>query len=168
MLILTTFDLDEYAYDALQAGASGFLLKDARNLSPLPPSLYRPTDRLHLRSPKEMEHLFVNQPEALENAASIAESCAGAMDTSLAATMTGCTLAEGDKLRHVMSRDRGPHAMRGLRSWFVGRAVKRGVQREKAKEVFSWIEGLGRYGFARSHVASFAEISYVSAYMMRH
>jgi DNA-binding NarL/FixJ family response regulator len=29
ILILTTFDLDEYVYDALQAGASGFLLKDA-------------------------------------------------------------------------------------------------------------------------------------------
>jgi len=28
VLILTTFDLDEYVYDALQAGASGFLLKD--------------------------------------------------------------------------------------------------------------------------------------------
>ncbi|WP_406375982.1 response regulator transcription factor [Streptomyces sp. NBC_00647] len=29
VLILTTFDLDEYAYAALRAGASGFLLKDA-------------------------------------------------------------------------------------------------------------------------------------------
>ena len=29
VLVLTTFDLDEYVYDALQAGASGFLLKDA-------------------------------------------------------------------------------------------------------------------------------------------
>jgi DNA-binding NarL/FixJ family response regulator len=29
ILILTTFDLDDYVYDALQAGASGFLLKDA-------------------------------------------------------------------------------------------------------------------------------------------
>jgi DNA-binding NarL/FixJ family response regulator len=28
VLILTTFDLDEYAFGALQAGASGFLLKD--------------------------------------------------------------------------------------------------------------------------------------------
>ena len=28
ILILTTFDLDEYVYDALCAGASGFLLKD--------------------------------------------------------------------------------------------------------------------------------------------
>jgi DNA-binding NarL/FixJ family response regulator len=29
IIILTTFDLDEYAYGALRAGASGFLLKDA-------------------------------------------------------------------------------------------------------------------------------------------
>jgi DNA-binding NarL/FixJ family response regulator len=28
VLVLTTYDLDEYVYDALQAGASGFLLKD--------------------------------------------------------------------------------------------------------------------------------------------
>ncbi|MFJ9627352.1 response regulator [Streptomyces sp. NPDC091280] len=30
ILIVTTFDLDEYAYEGLRAGASGFLLKDAR------------------------------------------------------------------------------------------------------------------------------------------
>jgi DNA-binding NarL/FixJ family response regulator len=30
IIILTTFDLDEYVYQALRAGASGFLLKDAR------------------------------------------------------------------------------------------------------------------------------------------
>ena len=30
VLILTTYDLDEHVYDAIRAGASGFLLKDAR------------------------------------------------------------------------------------------------------------------------------------------
>jgi DNA-binding NarL/FixJ family response regulator len=30
VIVLTTFDLDEYVYESLQAGASAFLLKDAR------------------------------------------------------------------------------------------------------------------------------------------
>lgn len=30
ILVLTTFDLDEYVFSALKAGASGFMLKDAR------------------------------------------------------------------------------------------------------------------------------------------
>ena len=44
VLILTTFDLDEYVFAGLKAGASGFLLKDA----PPAEQAHRPgTDRLH-------------------------------------------------------------------------------------------------------------------------
>src|SRR5260370_129950 len=38
VLVLTTFDLDDYVYDALRAGASGFLLKDATPEEILPAS----------------------------------------------------------------------------------------------------------------------------------
>ena len=34
VLILTTFDLDDYVYAGLRAGASGFLLKDTPPASP--------------------------------------------------------------------------------------------------------------------------------------
>ena len=42
IIVLTTFDLDEYAFAALQAGASGFLLKDA-----LPEELLRAIRTVH-------------------------------------------------------------------------------------------------------------------------
>ena len=35
VLVLTTFDLDEYVLAALRAGASGFLLKDAPRQTPV-------------------------------------------------------------------------------------------------------------------------------------
>jgi DNA-binding NarL/FixJ family response regulator len=75
VLILTTYDLDRYVYEALQAGASGFLLKDApserlrdgirivaagqavlapeataRMIEALQPTLPRPEDRALLAS----------------------------------------------------------------------------------------------------------------------
>lgn len=42
VLVLTTFDLDEYAFGALRAGASGFLLKDTR-----PPELVAAIRAVH-------------------------------------------------------------------------------------------------------------------------
>src|SRR5262245_2741620 len=65
VLILTTFDLDEYVYGALRAGASGFLLKDT-----LPDDLLSAVrvvaDGEALLAPRVTRRLieqFVQQPE---------------------------------------------------------------------------------------------------------
>jgi error-prone DNA polymerase len=82
--------------------------------------------------------------------------------------VAGFTLAEGDKIRRAMTSARGPGVMDRLRAEFVGRAVERGTPAETARQVFSWMEGFSVYGFSAAHAASFAELSYASAYMKRH
>ena len=86
ILILTTFDLDEYVYEALRAGASGFLLKDtppeqlvdaihvvARGDALLSPSITRrvieefvahPPDSVR-KPPPELEELTARELEML-------------------------------------------------------------------------------------------------------
>jgi DNA-binding NarL/FixJ family response regulator/signal transduction histidine kinase len=87
VLILTTFDLDEYVYEALKAGASGFLLKDtppeelvdaihvvARGDALLAPSITRRVIEEFVRRPpqsvrasaKEVEELTTRELEMLQ------------------------------------------------------------------------------------------------------
>lgn len=87
---------------------------------------------------------------------------------AVANAVAGFTLAEGDSLRRAMTKDRGPGAMRDLRREFLRRARENGVPAAGADEVFSWMEGFSVYGFSAAHGASFAELSYASAYMRRH
>ena len=82
--------------------------------------------------------------------------------------VAGFSLAEGDEVRRAMTNLRGPGALGGIRKEFIRRAINNGVSLEDAKEIFGWIEGFASYGFSAAHAASFAEISYASAYMKAH
>ncbi len=86
----------------------------------------------------------------------------------VAHVVAGFSLAEGDQIRRAMTHDRGPGAMKELKEVFVRRAMTRGVSKGTAHEVFSWMEGFAAYGFSAAHAASFASLSYASAYMKRH
>ena len=87
---------------------------------------------------------------------------------AVAKAIAGFSLTEGDLLRRAMTRNRNPDSMDGLRNEFVRRAEKNGVAAVRAGEVFSWMEGFSVYGFSAAHAASFAELSYASAYMRTH
>jgi error-prone DNA polymerase len=87
---------------------------------------------------------------------------------AVANAVAGFTLAEGDLLRRTMTKNRGPGAMQELREEFLRRARENGVPAAEADEVFDWMEGFSVYGFSAAHAASFAELSYASAYMRRH
>jgi error-prone DNA polymerase len=87
---------------------------------------------------------------------------------AVANAVAGFTLAEGDLLRRTMTKNRGPGAMKELREEFLRRARENGVPIAEADEVFGWMEGFSVYGFSAAHAASFAELSYASAYMRRH
>lgn len=67
-----------------------------------------------------------------------------------------------------MTKSRGPGAMDGIKREFLRRAAERGVPPDKAREIVDWIEGFAAYGFSAAHAASFAELSYASAYMRTH
>jgi error-prone DNA polymerase len=58
------------------------VLVAAANLTALPGPQYRPTDRLHLRSGKEMRRLFESCPDALANVDAVAQRCAGMVKLS--------------------------------------------------------------------------------------
>ena len=58
MLVLTTFDLDEYIYEALRAGASAFLLKETRRSSELVAAVRVVADGGSLFSPSVTRRLI--------------------------------------------------------------------------------------------------------------
>ncbi|MDX5895147.1 DNA polymerase III subunit alpha [Rubrobacter radiotolerans] len=86
----------------------------------------------------------------------------------VAQAVAGFSFKEGDLLRRAMTKDRGPGAMDSIREEFTGRAMELRVPEREAGEVFGWIEGFSGYGFPKAHAASFAAITYASAYMRRH
>jgi len=83
VIVLTTFDLDEYAFEALRAGASGFLLKDVR-----PDDLVAAIRAVHAgdaavspRITRRMLDLFApDLPQASQNAAQAGPAASESLD----------------------------------------------------------------------------------------
>ena len=78
------------------------------------------------------------------------------------------TPGEADQLRRDMAAWRRSGRMEQHRERLIRRMQHNGIEKEFAERVFQQICGFGEYGFPESHAASFALISYASAWIKCH
>ncbi len=86
----------------------------------------------------------------------------------LAVVAADYTPGEADQLRRDMAAWRRGGRIEQHRERLVGRMVHKGIAPDFAERVFEQIRGFGEYGFPESHAASFALISWATAYLRRH
>jgi error-prone DNA polymerase len=78
------------------------------------------------------------------------------------------TPGEADQLRRDMAAWRRSGRIEQHRERLVSRMMAKGIRPEFAERVFQQIRGFGEYGFPESHAASFALISYATAWLKCH
>jgi len=85
----------------------------------------------------------------------------------IAQEICGFTLGEADVLRKAVGKK-----IKGLldaqEHKFVEGAIKNGVDKKIAEELWQWILPFASYGFNKSHSAAYATIAYQTAYLKAH
>ena len=85
----------------------------------------------------------------------------------VAGSLAGYSMADADSLRKAIGK-KIDALMAKHREKFVSGAVKNGVDKVVATELFDLIEKFGGYGFNKSHSAAYALIAYQTAYLKAH
>lgn len=78
--------------------------------------------------------------------------------------IAGYTWEEADKFRKAVGK-KIPKEMEKQKEKFIKGAVKNGMDKEKAEELFKLIEPFSGYGFNKAHAASYGLVAYQTAYM---
>ncbi|NCN45055.1 MAG: DNA polymerase III subunit alpha [Candidatus Pacebacteria bacterium CG10_big_fil_rev_8_21_14_0_10_36_11] len=78
--------------------------------------------------------------------------------------MAGYSLGEADMLRRAIGKKK-KKILDKNKNRFITESVKKGYKKEVAEKVWSFIEAFANYGFNKSHAASYAMISYQTAYL---
>ncbi|MGQ0457756.1 MAG: DNA polymerase III subunit alpha [Hyphomicrobium sp.] len=82
----------------------------------------------------------------------------------IAQVMGGYTLGQADLLRRAMGK-KDKIEMAAQQARFVEGALKNGVTRDQAVDIFQLVDKFAGYGFNKSHAAAYAMVSYHTAYM---
>jgi DNA-directed DNA polymerase III PolC len=86
----------------------------------------------------------------------------------VAHAVAGMSFGEADKLRRCMSKKRHWEKMETYRERFFAGARARGVPEPAVKEIWRQVESFGGYAFCKAHSASYAQLSFRSAYLKAH
>ncbi len=85
----------------------------------------------------------------------------------IANVMAGYSLGEADILRRAMGK-KSIETMNKEHKKFIAQAVKLNYSESLAEKVWSFVERFAGYGFNKAHAASYAMISYQTAYLKSH
>jgi len=80
----------------------------------------------------------------------------------------GLCYAEADAFRRAMTKDRKGQKMALLKEQFVNAAMSRGHGKVLVEQVFQKVAAFASFGFCKAHAASFAHITYQSAFLKAH
>ncbi|MGJ8528244.1 DNA polymerase III subunit alpha [Maritalea sp.] len=85
----------------------------------------------------------------------------------LAQVLSGYSLGEADVLRRAMGK-KIKSEMDKQKALFVDGAVKQGVEKTQAANIFELVAKFANYGFNKSHAAAYALVSYQTGYLKAH
>ena len=82
--------------------------------------------------------------------------------------IAGFSHGQGEMLRRALGSKYSFQLLDQLEDIFIEGAIKNGVEEETAQTIFGQLRGFGAYSFAKSHAASFAVLTYQSAWFKTH
>ena len=88
--------------------------------------------------------------------------------TKIAVEMAGFSPQDGDGLRKTLSKKRNHQRLEAYRAQFEAGAKKRGIGPDVVDPVWEMILSFGGYSFCKPHSASYAMVSFKSAYLRAH
>lgn len=86
----------------------------------------------------------------------------------VSSALAGFSLGQADSLRRAMTTDRSQAEMEKIKQDFLDGTKQNGIKTEVAEEVFRRLRAFAAYGFCKAHAASFARVSYQTAYLKTH
>jgi error-prone DNA polymerase len=86
----------------------------------------------------------------------------------LAVALGGFSVEDGDQLRKVLSKKHKARQLRDYQRQFYDGASERGVQRSVIDTIWGMIMSFAGYSFCKPHSASYAQVSFKSAYLRAH